>query len=199
MFMSTAVNHQQIRIKFVKQKLILIKRWQIHLLGPTEQLANKQLTGWEWMRHRTRWWEKRQCCRVQSTWEIPAERCKQTQVPSAYLHQSYQRRHGCNILPQLHLLLPGSTNSHSGLLCISAYSLSTWLVSGEEKRDRAGEGKKPSVQENLAGGRVRVCGQAAAALGPSGRWRWQGRFGETGSREASSGQESVRWHSQAYI
>lgn len=91
--------------------------------------------------HRNRWWERRQCCKLKSTWEIPAERCKQTRVPSAYLHQSYQRRHGCNILPQLHLLLPGSTNSHSGLSCISAYSLSTWLASGEERRDRADEGK----------------------------------------------------------
>lgn len=62
-------------------------------------------------------------------------------MPSAYLHRSYQRRHGCNILPQLHLSLPGSTNSRSGLLCISAYSLSTWLASGGERRDRADEGK----------------------------------------------------------
>ena len=99
------------------------------------------------MRHRNRWWEKRQCCRVKSTSEIPAERCKQTHVPRAYLHQSYQRRHGCNILPQLHLLLPGSTNSRSGLLCISAYSRSTWLASGEERRDRADEGKNRQCRE----------------------------------------------------
>lgn len=106
------------------------------LLGPIEQLENKQGTGWEWMRHRNRWWETRRRCRVKPTSDFAAERRKQTHVPSTYLHRSYQRRRGCNILPQLHLSLPGSTNSRCGLLCISAYSLSTWPASGEGKETR---------------------------------------------------------------
>lgn len=60
---------------------------------------------------------------------------------SAYLHQSYQRRHGCNILQPQHLLLPGSTNSHSELLCISAYSLNTWPASGEIRGESRQRGK----------------------------------------------------------
>ena len=158
-------------------QLTLKKWWQLHLLWPTELLENKQLTGWEGMRHESRWCEKWQCCRVKSTSEVPAERYKQTHVPSEYLHQSYQRRHGCNILPPLHWLLPGSTNSHSGLSCISAYSLNTWLASEEERRDNSRwrkKTKKQSVQENQAAREFkRVLRQLQPLDRETGRDSWE--------------------------
>lgn len=76
---------------------------------------------------------------------------RQTHAPSAYLHQSCRRRRGYNILPPLHWLLPGSTNSHSWLLCISAYSLNTWLASEEESREqeRQMKGKCFEIEQSL--------------------------------------------------
>lgn len=105
---------------------------------------------------RNRWWEKRQRCRAFLIEHQKSQlRHVNKHVHSTYLHQSYQRRHGCNILPQLHLLRPGSTNSHSGLLCISAYSRNTWLVSGEERWNTAHMGKiiieKKKKKEEVGG------------------------------------------------
>lgn len=171
-----AVSHPCISIKFVMQKWRKKKLMRNTFIGANgaawKQTANRLRVS------ETQEQMVRKATALQSTskWtsEIPAERCKQTHVHGTYLHQSYQRHHGCNILPQLHLLLPGSTNSHSGLLCISAYSLNTWLASGEERWNRADEEK--TISAGKSSGSVWVCVQAAAGLGPSDKWRWGNRL-----------------------
>lgn len=152
-----AVSHQYISIKFVMQKLMKNKPMRntfIRANGAAWKQTANRLRVSETQEQMVR---KATAPQSTSKWtsEIPAERSKQTHVHSTYLHRSYQRHHGCNILPQLHLLLPGSANSHSGLLCISAYSLNTWLASGEERWNRADEEK--TISAGKSSGSVWVC------------------------------------------
>lgn len=133
-------------------------RWEIHSSGPTEQLENKQLTGWERVRRRSRWWEKRQRRRA------PLNEHQKSQLREVNKHMCIVHTYIDHIRDIMDVIL-----CHNCICCCQvqqivipgfcAFQLILWILGLPlERRDETEQTRrKPSVQENQAGVFECVC------------------------------------------